>query len=119
QGAGVLSWVGRLSEEHRPFSIVVLLGCALALPFTNAGTEYWMTVAANIGVYAATAIGLNVVVGLAGLLDIGYVAFLGIGAFVAASLSGAAAAQFDVHVPFALAMVISAVVAGIFGAIVG
>jgi cytochrome c oxidase assembly factor CtaG len=40
--------------------------------------------AATIGVYAVTAIGLNIVVGLAGLLDLGYVAFLGIGAFVAA-----------------------------------
>jgi hypothetical protein len=49
-----------------------------------------MTVAANIGVYAATAIGLNIVVGLAGMLDLGYVAFLGIGAFVAANLYGAA-----------------------------
>ena len=76
---------------------VALLVVALALPLTSAGSEYWMTVAANIGVYAATAIGLNIVVGLAGLLDLGYVAFLGIGAFVAANLSGAAAAKFDVH----------------------
>ena len=75
---------------------MVLLVVALALPLTAAGNEYWMTVAANIGVYAATAIGLNIVVGLAGLLDLGYVAFLGIGAFVAANLSGAAAAKFDV-----------------------
>jgi branched-chain amino acid transport system permease protein len=118
-GAGVLPWISRLSEEHRAFSIVVLLACALALPFTDAGTEYWMTVAANIGVYAATAIGLNVVVGLTGLLDLGYVAFLGIGAFVAANLSGAAAAQFDVQLPFPLAALVAAVVAGIFGAIVG
>jgi branched-chain amino acid transport system permease protein len=117
--SGLLTWVGAVSERHRVFSVAVLLLVALALPLTSAGTEYWMTVAANIGVYAATAIGLNIVVGLAGLLDLGYVAFLGIGAFVAANLSGAAAAQFDVHVPFALAMVIAAVVAGIFGAIVG
>ena len=119
QGAGLLPWIGRLSEEHRPFSIVVLLGCALALPFTGAGTDYWMRVAANIGIYAATAIGLNVVVGLAGLLDIGYVAFLGIGAFVAANLSGAVASKLDITLPFVVAAVISAVVAGTFGAIVG
>jgi len=118
-GAGLLPWISRLSEGHRAFSIVVLLGCALALPFTDAGTEYWMTVAANIGVYAATAIGLNVVVGLTGLLDLGYVAFLGIGAFVAANLSGAAAARFDIELPFIVAALIAAVVAGIFGAIVG
>ncbi|QYN31951.1 hypothetical protein K1T35_25305 [Pseudonocardia sp. DSM 110487] len=117
--SGLLSWVAALSERHRGFGVGVLLLCALALPFTEAGSEYWMTVAANIGVYAATAIGLNIVVGLAGLLDLGYVAFLGIGAFVAANLSGAAASKIGIALPFPLVMVISAVVAGIFGAIVG
>jgi len=117
--SGLLGWVAVVSERHRVFSVVVLLVCALALPFTNAGTEYWMTVASNIGVYAATAIGLNIVVGLAGLLDLGYVAFLGIGAFVAANLSGAAASVIGIHLPFLLVMVISSVVAGMFGAIVG
>jgi branched-chain amino acid transport system permease protein len=122
QAIGLLKWVSTISEQHRVFSIVVLLLCAAALPFTEAGSDYWMTVAVNIGVYAATAIGLNIVVGLAGLLDIGYVAFLGIGAFVAANLSGAAAAKFSGsigEVPFILVLVICAVVAGIFGAIVG
>jgi branched-chain amino acid transport system permease protein len=119
QASGLLSWISALSERHRGFSVVVLLLCALALPLTPAGTEYWMTVAANIGVYAATAIGLNIVVGLAGLLDLGYVAFLGIGAFVAANLSGAAASALGFAVPFPLVLVIAAVVAGIFGAIVG
>jgi branched-chain amino acid transport system permease protein len=118
-GSGVLTWVGALAERYRVFSVVVLLVVALTLPLTAAGSDYWMTVAANIGVYAATAIGLNIVVGLAGLLDLGYVAFLGIGAFVAANLSGAAAARFDLELPFVLVMVISAVVAGLFGAVVG
>jgi branched-chain amino acid transport system permease protein len=117
--SGLLTWIGVVSERHRVFSVLVLLACALLLPLTGAGTEYWMTVAANIGVYAATAIGLNIVVGLAGLLDLGYVAFLGIGAFVAANFSGATAAQFGIALPFPLVMVISALVAGVFGAIVG
>jgi branched-chain amino acid transport system permease protein len=117
--AGVLTWISAMAERHRAFSAAVLLAAALLLPLTAAGTQYWMTVAANIGVYAATAIGLNIVVGLAGLLDLGYVAFLGIGAFVAANLSGAAASQFDIQLPFPLVMVISAVVAGMFGAVVG
>ena len=117
--SGLLTWITALSERHRLFSVLVLLVVALALPLTPAGTEYWMTVAANIGVYAATAIGLNIVVGLAGLLDLGYVAFLGIGAIVAANLSGAGAARFDIALPFPVVMIICAVVAGIFGAIVG
>jgi branched-chain amino acid transport system permease protein len=118
-GSGLLGWISTLSERHRVFSVIVLLLVALALPLTGAGTEYWMTVAANIGVYAATAIGLNIVVGLAGLLDLGYVAFLGIGAFTAANLSGAAASIVGIQLPFPLVMVICAVVAGCFGAIVG
>jgi len=118
-GMGITGWVSRLSEENRAFSIVVLLLCAFALPFTEAGSQYWMQVAATIGVYAATAIGLNIVVGLAGLLDLGYVAFLGIGAFVAANLSGAAASTVGWNIPFPLAALLSAVIAGIFGAIVG
>ncbi len=120
-GVGLTGWVSRLSENHRIFSIVVLLACALALPFpfTGAGSQYWMQVAATIGVYAATAIGLNIVVGLAGLLDLGYVAFMGIGALVAANFSGAAAANFGIELPFPVAAVIAAVVAGAFGAIVG
>ncbi|GEL19533.1 branched-chain amino acid ABC transporter permease [Pseudonocardia asaccharolytica] len=117
--SGLLTWLAAVAERHRVFSIVVLLVMALLLPLTGAGTEYWMTVAANIGVYAATAIGLNIVVGLAGLLDLGYVAFLGIGAFVAANLSGAAASEIGIRLPFPLVMIISAVVAGLFGAVVG
>jgi branched-chain amino acid transport system permease protein len=120
-GIGLTGWVSRLSESHRIFSIVVLLACALALPFpfTGAGSQYWMQVAATIGVYAATAIGLNIVVGLAGLLDLGYVAFMGIGAFVAANLSGAAASSLGWDLPFPVAALCAAVIAGIFGAIVG
>ncbi|MFL6144763.1 MAG: branched-chain amino acid ABC transporter permease [Labedaea sp.] len=118
-GLGVTRWVSVLSEQHRAFSIIVLLLCAIALPFTNAGSTYWMTVATTIGVYAATAIGLNVVVGLAGLLDLGYVAFMGIGAFVAANLSGAIASKLHIHIWFPVAALAAAVVAGIFGAVVG
>ncbi|HVK19891.1 MAG TPA: hypothetical protein VM677_00865 [Actinokineospora sp.] len=118
-GIGLTGWISRLSDDHKWFSVIVLLLCALALPFTEAGTDYWMTTAANIGVYAATAIGLNIVVGLAGLLDLGYVAFLGIGAFVAANFSGAAAAKMGFELPFVVAAIIAAIVAGIFGAIVG
>ncbi|MET9632412.1 hypothetical protein ABZX92_33640 [Lentzea sp. NPDC006480] len=118
-GVGFIKWLSALSEQHRVFSVIVLAACALLLPFTDAGNEYWMTVAANIGIYAATAIGLNIVVGLAGLLDLGYVAFMGIGALVAANFSGAATAHFGITLPFPVAAIISAIVAGIFGAIVG
>ncbi|MGJ6960572.1 branched-chain amino acid ABC transporter permease [Streptosporangium sp. G11] len=108
---GVLAWLSALAERHRLFSITVLLACAMLLPLTEAGTGYWMTVASTIGVYAATAIGLNIVVGLAGLLDLGYVAFLGIGAFTAANLAHT--------VPFPIAALAGAATAGLLGVVVG
>ncbi|SDI28370.1 branched-chain amino acid transport system permease protein [Sinosporangium album] len=108
---GVLAWLAALTDRHRFFAFSVMLVCALALPFTDAGTGYWMTVASTIGVYAATAIGLNIVVGLAGLLDLGYVAFLGIGAFTAANLAHV--------VPFPVAALAGTATAGILGIVVG
>ncbi|MGW3349181.1 branched-chain amino acid ABC transporter permease [Nonomuraea rubra] len=108
---GVLAWISALAERHRPFSVTILLACAMSLPLTEAGTGYWMTVASTIGVYAATAIGLNIVVGLAGLLDLGYVAFLGIGAFTAANLAH--------QVPFPVAALAGAATAGLLGVVVG
>ncbi|MFI0418936.1 branched-chain amino acid ABC transporter permease [Spongiactinospora sp. 9N601] len=108
---GVLAWLAALTQRHRIFAFTVMLACALLLPVTGAGTGYWMTVASTIGVYAATAIGLNIVVGLAGLLDLGYVAFLGIGAFTAANLAHS--------VPFPVAALAGAAVAGFFGVVVG
>jgi branched-chain amino acid transport system permease protein len=116
---GITKWISDMSERHRIFSIVVLVLCAVAVPLTSVGNDYWMTITANIGVYAATAIGLNIVVGLAGLLDLGYVAFMGIGAFVAANLSGAVASEFGIRLPFIVAAIAAGIVAGIFGAVVG
>ncbi len=46
-----------------------------------------MSIATQVLIFAATAMGLNIVVGLAGLLDLGYIAFLGSGAYVAAMMS--------------------------------
>ncbi|TDD14072.1 branched-chain amino acid ABC transporter permease [Nonomuraea diastatica] len=108
---GILTWLAALTERHRLFAFTVMLACALMLPLTEAGTGYWMTVAATIGIYAATATGLNIVVGLAGLLDLGYVAFLGLGAFTAANLAHT--------LPFPLAALAGAAAAGVFGVVVG
>src|ERR1041385_7547668 len=64
-------------------SVVVV---ALLPLFANA---YQVDVLTQAASYALFAVGLNVVVGLAGLLDLGYVAFWAIGAYVMAIFSGA------------------------------
>ena len=56
----------------------------LLFPFTQEGNTFWIQVTAQAGLFVLAALGLNIVVGLAGLLDLGYVAFFGIGAYTAA-----------------------------------
>ena len=81
----------------------------MAFPFTQDGDAYWIRVFASIGVFAVAAIGLNVVVGLAGLLDLGYVAFFGVGAYVGALFANASLTTLHVHLPFLLVVLLGAV----------
>jgi branched-chain amino acid transport system permease protein len=78
---------GELSSSN---SILIIGGAAfLALAFLPAikPSNYLLHIAVLIFVYVALGIGLNIVVGLAGLLDLGYVAFYAVGAYSYALLS--------------------------------
>jgi branched-chain amino acid transport system permease protein len=76
----------------------VLLALAIAIPPLMLG-DYWQGVLVEqIGIYALLAIGLNVVVGFAGLLDLGYIAFYAIGAYTTAYFTG----TLPVHPPFSV-----------------
>jgi ABC-type branched-subunit amino acid transport system permease subunit len=67
--------------------IVVVLAFALFYPPT--ATSFWQTVlVTEIGTYVLLAVGLNVVVGWAGLLDLGFIAFYAIGSYTTAYLTG-------------------------------
>ena len=59
------------------------LGVALLvmMPIIGAYNVYYLEIATQVGIFAALALGLNIVVGLAGLLDLGYVAFFAVGAY--------------------------------------
>jgi branched-chain amino acid transport system permease protein len=60
-----------------------LLGLALLvlMPIIGSWNGYYLEVATQVGIFVALALGLNIVVGLAGLLDLGYVAFFAVGAY--------------------------------------
>jgi branched-chain amino acid transport system permease protein len=60
-----------------------LLGVALLvmMPIIGAYNVYYLEIATQVAIFAALALGLNIVVGLAGLLDLGYVAFFAVGAY--------------------------------------
>jgi branched-chain amino acid transport system permease protein len=101
--------------------MVVLLVIFPPLQQALSGDTFWVRVAAQAGIFVMAALGLNIVVGSAGLLDLGYVAFFGIGAYVAALVGNAGLAQFQLpHVPFLLVLLVLApVVAAVFGVLLG
>ena len=97
--------------------IVVLVGLAV-LPFVvdNAIGRTWVRIIDFALIYAMLALGLNIVVGFAGLLDLGYIAFYAVGAYTWALL---ASPQFGLHLPFWMILPIGAGVAALFGVMLG
>jgi len=102
-----LAWVG----------IVVVAMTLTALPFALAGIgTAWVRITNSAILYIFLALGLNIVVGFAGLLDLGYIAFYAVGAYTYALL---ASPHFNLHLPFWIALPIGAGIACLFGALLG
>jgi ABC-type branched-subunit amino acid transport system permease subunit len=111
---------------HRSITIIVgwaLIGITLPLfvtyvpPFSIfQTTDLWIDGFAIAGIYILLALGLNIVVGFAGLLDLGYAAFWAIGAYTYAF---AASPTYGLHVPFWPMLLVGAVVAAMFGILLG
>jgi branched-chain amino acid transport system permease protein len=106
--------------------VVVPLQRVVPLPFPD------LSVATFMVIFAMLALGLNIVVGFAGLLDLGYVAFYAIGAYVAAFLAsphwwGVSVVLFSdapngapgIHLNFVIIVVVAALVTGVAGAVLG
>lgn len=119
QRAGVVEWVSEIALRRRRVMLLSAFVTAFLFPLTQDGSDANMSIAAQILIFAATAIGLNIVVGLAGLLDLGYIAFLGAGAYVGALLSASAFSTIDWKPPFLVVVAVGAVVAAIAGVIIG
>ena len=66
---------GRLRAALLAVALLVMM------PIIGAYNGYYLEVATQVGIFVALALGLNIVVGLAGLLDLGYVAFFAVGAY--------------------------------------
>ena len=89
----------------------------LALPFVLAmvGTA-WVRITNLAILFVLLSLGLNIVVGFAGLLDLGYIAFYAVGAYVYALLAGP---HFNVHWPWWAILPIGAALACFFGVLLG
>jgi branched-chain amino acid transport system permease protein len=97
---------------------IALIAIALvALPFVlaMAGTA-WVRITNLAILFVLLSLGLNIVVGYAGLLDLGYIAFYAVGAYVYALL---ASPHFNLHLPWWVILPIGAFVACVFGVLLG
>ncbi|MEV6739850.1 branched-chain amino acid ABC transporter permease [Streptomyces sp. NPDC051104] len=116
--AGLISQASQLTARHQNITTCGAFVAAALFPFTQTNDQY-ATLGVYILIFATVALGLNIVVGLAGLLDLGYVAFLGVGAYAAALVSGSPNSPFHVHFPFWAAVLIGAVASLVFGVLIG
>jgi len=96
---------------------IVLPLLSVIPPFSGFGTQKdFVGGFADAGVYVLLALGLNVVVGLAGLLDLGYAAFFAIGAY---AMAYGASGYTGLDVPFWVMLLVGAIVAAVFGLLLG
>ncbi|HXV35423.1 MAG TPA: branched-chain amino acid ABC transporter permease [Gaiellaceae bacterium] len=102
----------RVGPGPRFFAFLAI--CAL-FPFLT-DSAFLIRVGVNVMLFALLALGLNIVVGWAGLLDLGYVAFYGFGAYMYAWISSA---HFDVHLPTELAIPIVVAASACLGLLLG
>ena len=130
---GTDEWVARVEERRAaqkglsgvvvrawerlpaPGRLVVLLGPFAIFPFiTNEGNLYRYGLITLI--YALLALGLNVVVGFAGLLDLGYVAFFGFGAYLYGIMASGHSGH---HLQAEIAIPIVVISTALFGLLLG
>lgn len=78
--------------------------------------SYWQSIFSITGVYVMLALGLNIVAGFTGLLDLSYIAFFGIGSYTFAFLCSD---HFGIHLPFLAALPICALTAMVSGFLLG
>jgi ABC-type branched-subunit amino acid transport system permease subunit len=112
-------------ERHRSIAVIAgmaLVGLFLPLvvllpPMSLFNSQaLWIDAFSLAGIYVLLALGLNIVVGLSGLLDLGYAAFYAIGAY---TFAFAASSWSGLDVPFWPMLLVGAAVAALFGILLG
>ena len=107
------------NTDRTHWLVWALLGLLLAaMPWivTAGFGNTWLRILNFALLYVMLALGLNIVVGFAGLLDMGYIAFYAVGAYLWALL---ASPQFGLHWPMWAILPLGAAVAGLFGVLLG
>lgn len=103
--------ISEAETRRQRWWLLAVITVSLALPFL--ANKYWLTVMIQAMIYVLLGLGLNIVVGLAGLLDLGYVAFYAVGAY------GLALGAQYLGIGFWTALPLAAALAALFGALLG
>jgi branched-chain amino acid transport system permease protein len=135
--AQVREWRETISARLPPWwsrglaGLLIVIG--IVLPFFFANDSGFMNATIIAVAFAVMALGLNVVVGFAGLLDLGYVAFYALGAYsmgwfgssfffkahLHLGVSGVAATEIGIHFNFVLILICAAAICAIAGMLIG
>jgi branched-chain amino acid transport system permease protein len=118
---------GRLGSRRMASIVAWLVVAALLLVMPYLVGSVVSRILGTVGIFLLLGLGLNIVVGYAGLLDLGYVAFFSVGAYVMAILTGGQRVTFKGSQPpafgaslsFWLALPIVVAVAALIGALIG
>lgn len=129
---GMAAFWDKVGTAAKPAFFILLVVYPLLAVLGSGGlgpSRYWIDLGIYILTYVMLGWGLNIVVGLAGLLDLGYVAFYAVGAYTFALLStsvpisdflaGALGADFWKAWSFWVCLPISGLLAGLWGMILG
>ncbi|HLU09109.1 MAG TPA: branched-chain amino acid ABC transporter permease [Oceanobacillus sp.] len=112
-----------LPSKIKLSAILVML--IVVMPLVGMYNTSYLELAIQISIFAGLALGLNVVVGFAGLLDLGYVAFFAVGAYLWGSFTSSAETVFNINgwlVPgwtFYVFLIIGVFVAAVVGIMLG
>jgi branched-chain amino acid transport system permease protein len=93
-----LNWLQ--SQQNRMTVLLILAGIAMFLPLIS--NNYMLEVLTNAWFYTILCLGLNIVVGYAGLLDLGYAAFFAVGAYTTGILTSQFGVNFWLTIPAAV-----------------
>lgn len=115
-----------MNHKIKNLAAILLIGVVLAvLPFV-VGSQFgnaWVRTLDFALLYVMLALGLNIVVGYAGLLDLGYIAFYAVGAYFFALLNSphlaAVLPAWALHLPIWVVLPLGALLACLFGVILG
>jgi branched-chain amino acid transport system permease protein len=101
----------KLSMQHKKILLYIVIACAVVWPFFGGRAQ--VDIATLVLIYIMLGLGLNIVVGFAGLLDLGFVGFYAVGAYTYALLYHYAGWGFWEALPLAGGM------AALFGFLLG